>query len=119
MKIGEQIKEMRKVRGWSQGELATRSKMAQSRVCCIEKSSNATIKTLRKLAIALDCDLAINLSLRESKSNGARAMDGLVASVTGIQQREQETKLAMLTIKRKLQAASSTARRLLAVLDED
>ncbi|MFZ3216436.1 MAG: helix-turn-helix transcriptional regulator [Candidatus Acidiferrales bacterium] len=118
MRIGEQIKALRIAKGLSQGELAARSKMAQSRVSMIEKASNATLTTLRRLAAALDCELNINLSPLGSRSNmDQHSMEKFLAGVTGIEQREQETKRAIRGIENKLLVARAIAQKLSDVLE--
>ncbi len=60
-KIAAQIYWTRKKRGWTQGQLAKRADMAQERISMIESGefSSLTMKTLHKLAEALDVNLRI------------------------------------------------------------
>lgn len=60
-KIAAQVYWTRKKRGWTQGQLAKRSDMAQERISKIESGefSSLTMKTLSKLAEALDVNLRI------------------------------------------------------------
>jgi transcriptional regulator with XRE-family HTH domain len=60
--IATQIKVLREERGWTQAQLADKAKMNQSRVSELEdvNFSSWTIRTLRKLARALDLRLKIS-----------------------------------------------------------
>lgn len=62
------IKEFRMTRGWTQSELARKSSVSQSFINALESGSkDATSKTLRKLAEALE--VTISDLLGESKSS--------------------------------------------------
>ena len=68
--FGTQVKERRRLWGYSQGKLAVLSGIPQSAMPRIERASNdaLTLKTMRKIAGALDCDLQIILAERNSES---------------------------------------------------
>ena len=60
-KLAAQIHWTRKLRGWTQSELARRAGMAQERISKIESGefTSLTMKTMRKLSRALDVNLHI------------------------------------------------------------
>lgn len=60
-KLAAQIHWTRKLRGWTQNELARRAGMAQERISKIESGefTSLTMKTMRKLSRALDVNLRI------------------------------------------------------------
>lgn len=58
MKIGGQVRLLRTVHGWTQGELALKAGTKQSRISEIEKGRhNPTVTTLKKLAAAFGMKL--------------------------------------------------------------
>ena len=62
-RIAGQVYWTRKKRGWTQNQLADHASMAQERISKIEAGdfSSLTMKTLRKLAEALDVNLRVEL----------------------------------------------------------
>jgi len=59
--LAQQIRATREQRGWTQGELAEKSGMAQERISLLEDPdySGVTLKTLRRLAEAFDVALIV------------------------------------------------------------
>jgi transcriptional regulator with XRE-family HTH domain len=57
-----ELRAIRIARGWSQGELARRAGMAQSRISAIESPGkvNLSMNTLLRLASAFDCALKVS-----------------------------------------------------------
>lgn len=61
MKVGEQIRYLRKSKGISQADLAKQAGMFQPNLCQIElgRRDNMTITTLEKLGISLGFEIAL------------------------------------------------------------
>lgn len=58
-KYGEAIQKLRKQKGWSQEELAERAKLDPKSIVQIENAKrNPTLKTLQKIASALDVSVS-------------------------------------------------------------
>lgn len=59
MDIGKNLKNMRKINGLSQVELAEKTGLRQSTISCIEKGTNKpAIETIMLLASAMDCSVS-------------------------------------------------------------
>jgi len=53
--LGDTIRELREMRGWSQGDLARRSGVARSNICEQEnKNNHPELRSLAKIAQAFD-----------------------------------------------------------------
>lgn len=98
MKIADQIKLLRRDRGWSQGELAKRSGIMQSMLSRLENTSNEmiTIKTLMKLARAMGAELKIELVPKDTECASPISLvscpkEKQCRGSTGIEPRERAT----------------------------
>ncbi len=69
------IKQLRKVNGWSQAELARRSGVHQSVISRLEsgQSQSVSLKNLEKLAGALECDPGYLIAKRADAKRPARS----------------------------------------------
>lgn len=73
--LAERLEQLRITHGMSQAQLAEKMNVKQSQISRYENTATAsfTLKTLAKLADALDCDLAIGLNQKEHVVNTATA----------------------------------------------
>lgn len=91
-KLAAQIYWTRKNRGWTQAELAEHAEMAQERISKIEAGdfTSLTMKTLQKLAVALDVNLRIEFEPFShgivSVCNQSRKLMELPDRVTSLEQ---------------------------------
>jgi transcriptional regulator with XRE-family HTH domain len=99
--IAAQVAKMRESRNWTQGELAQRTKMAQSRISLLENPDyeGITIATLKRLASAFDVALMVrfisyedwldwatnqsdDLNVPSFSEEGPSALDTLIAGTS-------------------------------------
>jgi UDP-N-acetylglucosamine 1-carboxyvinyltransferase len=67
MAIGKAVRDLRRLRGWTQKELGRRVGVSQNRICDIEtgRRGNAyTLTMLARLAKALDAELIVKFKVR-------------------------------------------------------
>ena len=65
-----QLIDLRIKRGLSQREIAQRAGMQQPSIARLEKGQTASLRTLRRVADALDADVRVPLVPRRAKSSG-------------------------------------------------
>ena len=68
--IGQQVRELRRRRGFSQAQLAKRAGMSGANVSFIENGvTSASIETLEKLAAALNSELVVYLAAEDRQAD--------------------------------------------------
>jgi transcriptional regulator with XRE-family HTH domain len=66
IELGEQVRRLRRARGWSQEELATRAHTSQAAIARLELGDvDPKVSTLERLSTALGADLVISLRAPE------------------------------------------------------
>ena len=71
------LRAMREAKGVSLSELAARTGMTRGNLARLESQKNATLRTLRRYANGLDCELEINVvstDVKKKKQRGARGL---------------------------------------------
>ncbi len=93
VKIGRQIRALRKRRGWSQAELARRAGTRQPVIARLEQGRvSPSLPLLERIARALGCELEVRFVARK----GAVTLDDLNAFRERLQRRWQAAGLAPL-----------------------
>jgi UDP-N-acetylglucosamine 1-carboxyvinyltransferase len=65
--IGKTVRDLRKLRGWTQKELGSRAGVAQNRICDIERGRRGdafTLTMLSRPAKALDAELVVKFKVK-------------------------------------------------------
>lgn len=64
--VGSMIRARRQALGLTQLQLAALCSMKQSRISALERGDKCNVRTLRRIAKALDCELSIGLTVRSA-----------------------------------------------------